>query len=89
MIYKEKSDISIGDGSPREADEALGTVLDINGAEINASGHPDQLTRQYGLLRVAGAALTIDNAWVVLGSSISVSICMLPVLSCLPSEDFI
>jgi choline transport protein len=65
------------DSIPREADEAVGTVLDpadFDG-EVNASGHPDQLTRQYGLLRVAGAAITIDNAWVVLGSSISVSIC--------------
>lgn len=54
-------------------------VLDADAgfdAEVNASGHPDQLKRQYGLLRVAGAAITIDNAWVVLGSSISVSICV-------------
>ncbi|CAK7219865.1 hypothetical protein SEUCBS140593_004037 [Sporothrix eucalyptigena] len=63
------------DSMPREADEAVGTVIDADyDGEVNASGHPDQLTRQYGLLRVAGAAITIDNAWVVLGSSISVSI---------------
>ncbi|KJR87473.1 choline transport protein [Sporothrix schenckii 1099-18] len=76
MSFSEKpksSDVARG---PDEVDEAVGTVLDpadVDG-EVNASGHPDQLTRQYGLLRVAGAAITIDNAWVVLGSSISVSI---------------
>lgn len=42
---------------------------------VNASGHKDQLQRQYGLLSICGLALTIDNAWVALGGSIAVSIC--------------
>ena len=47
----------------------------IQGGEIiNASGHPDQLKRHYGLLSICGLALTIDNAWVALGGSIAVSI---------------
>ncbi len=47
----------------------------IQGGEvINASGHRDQLKRQYGLLSICGLALTIDNAWVALGGSIAVSI---------------
>ncbi|RFU28996.1 hypothetical protein B7463_g7338, partial [Scytalidium lignicola] len=41
---------------------------------INASGHPDQLNRQYGILSICGMALTVDNAWVVIGSSLTVSI---------------
>lgn len=45
-----------------------------NGAVVNASGYKDQLKRQYGLLGLAGIALTVDNAWIALGSSISVSI---------------
>ncbi|KAH6953350.1 amino acid permease-domain-containing protein [Fusarium avenaceum] len=44
------------------------------GSIINASGHTDQLTRQYGLVGLTGIAVTVNNAWVVLGSSISVSI---------------
>jgi choline transport protein len=44
------------------------------GSVINASGHTDQLTRQYGLVGLTGIAVTVNNAWVVLGSSISVSI---------------
>lgn len=43
--------------------------------QINASGHKDQLARQYGPVGLTGIAVTVNNAWVVLGSSISVSIC--------------
>jgi len=45
-----------------------------NGVAVNASGWRDQLRRQYGLLGLCGVALTVDNAWVALGSAISVSI---------------
>ncbi|KAI1103590.1 amino acid transporter [Jackrogersella minutella] len=44
------------------------------GVEVNAAGYKDQLKRQYGLLGIVGIALTVDNAWAALGSSISVSI---------------
>ena len=50
---------------------------DGTGEIVNASGHKDQLRRQYGLLSICGLALTIDNAWVALGGSITVSICKL------------
>jgi choline transport protein len=53
-------------------DETIAAVED--GAVVNASGYKDQLKRQYSLVGLAGIALTIDNAWVALGSSISVSI---------------
>jgi hypothetical protein len=49
-------------------------VVDDDGTTVNASGWKDQLDRQYGLLSLCGIALTVDNAWVALGSSISVSI---------------
>lgn len=60
-------------------DETVAAVHD--GTVINASGYKDQLKRQYGLLGLAGIALTVDNAWVALGSSISVSIGMRPPVS--------
>lgn len=44
------------------------------GVQINAAGYQDQLKRQYNLIGLAGIALTVDNAWAALGSSISVSI---------------
>lgn len=56
------------------------SLVGEHGEVINASGHRDQLKRQYGLLSICGLALTIDNAWVALGGSITVSICeQLPV----------
>ncbi len=42
---------------------------------INASGHRDQLDRQYGILSICGMALTVDNAWVIIGTSLNVAIC--------------
>ena len=51
------------------------TVITLNGEIINASGHRDQLQRQYGILSICGMALTIDNAWVAFGTSLSISIC--------------
>ncbi|KAL1982354.1 hypothetical protein VTN96DRAFT_1385 [Rasamsonia emersonii] len=54
------------------AEEVVAAVED--GVAVNASGWKDQLSRQYGLLGLCGIALTVDNAWVALGSSISVSI---------------
>ncbi|CAJ2500247.1 Uu.00g031000.m01.CDS01 [Anthostomella pinea] len=53
-------------------DEIIAAV--DRGTDVNATGHKDQLRRQYGLLGIVGIALTVDNAWAALGSSISVSI---------------
>ncbi|KAI0877825.1 amino acid transporter [Hypoxylon argillaceum] len=51
------------------------TVVAVEGGvDVNAAGYKDQLKRQYGLWGIAGVALTVDNAWAALGSSISVSI---------------
>jgi choline transport protein len=52
------------------------SIISRLGHTVNASGHRDQLKRQYGLLSICGLALTIDNAWVALGGSITVSIGM-------------
>jgi choline transport protein len=52
-------------------------VTVIEGEEVNASGHRDQLQRQYSIWSICGLALTIDNAWVALGGSIVVAVCMM------------
>ncbi len=52
-------------------DAAIGTSHEI----INASGHRDQLDRQYGILSICGMALTVDNAWVAIGPSLNGAIC--------------
>ena len=54
--------------------DSKAVIVTETGEVINASGHRDQLKRQYGLLSICGLALTVDNAWVALGGSIAVSI---------------
>jgi choline transport protein len=54
--------------------EEVAIILD--GEVVNASGHRDQLRREYGLLSICGLALSVDNAWVALGTSLTIAICM-------------
>jgi choline transport protein len=56
---------------PEDNADTLGIVTEI----VNASGHRDQLDRQYGILSICGMALTVDNAWVAIGTSLNVAIC--------------
>ncbi|KAK5443446.1 hypothetical protein LTS15_010591 [Exophiala xenobiotica] len=70
---------SVPDGERRKSSlrdlaDSDDVVITLNGQIINASGHADQLQRQYGLLSILGLALTVDNAWVALGTSLAVSI---------------
>ena len=72
----------IRDSSSREeqhgfTEEKLGekTVLTVDGETVNASGHRDQLKRHYGMLSICGLALSVDNAWVAFGTSLTLSIC--------------
>ena len=59
-----------------------GTILTVMEEEkVNASGHRDQLQRQYSIWSICDLALTIDNAWVALGGSIVVAVCMTPIQS--------
>lgn len=75
-----KKEPTLGRSSPESGgqmeDETVAAVED--GTVVNASGYKDQLKRQYGLVGLAGIALTVDNAWIALGSSLSVSIGMCP-----------
>jgi hypothetical protein len=70
------SDTKTPDSTQEKRDElpddiALGSTTHL----VNASGHPDQLNRQYGILSICGMALTVDNAWVAIGTSLNVAIC--------------
>ncbi len=60
-----------GESFNTQDDIVVGTDTQL----INASGHPDQLKRQYGILSICGMALTVDNAWVAIGTSLNVAIC--------------
>jgi len=50
------------------------SIVSKEGTIVNASGHKDQLQRQYGLLSICGLALNIDNAWIAFGGSLSVAV---------------
>jgi hypothetical protein len=57
----------------REAElNAEGT---LDGGLVNASGHQDELHRQYSIWSLCGLALTVDNAWIALGGSLYVAAC--------------
>ncbi len=57
-----------------EAANKRTSVVSKEGTIVNASGHRDQLQRQYGLLSICGLALCIDNAWIAFGGSLSVAV---------------
>lgn len=76
MATPEK-EVPIGDGERKRSLSDMGTedvVITMDGKIINASGHADSLNRQYGIISIIGLALTVDNAWVALGTSLAVSI---------------
>lgn len=58
----------------KEAANRRTSLVSKDGAVVNASGHKDQLQRQYGLLSICGLALNIDNAWIAFGGSLSVAV---------------
>lgn len=58
----------------KEAANKRHSVVGKDGQVVNASGHEDQLQRQYGLLAICGLALTIDNAWIAFGGSLSIAV---------------
>ena len=66
------------EGDSQEKKESIladDTAIGHSHEAINASGHRDQLDRQYGILSICGMALTVDNAWVAIGTSVNVAIC--------------
>ncbi|KAJ6602097.1 choline transport protein [Mycena vulgaris] len=68
IVYPEDKDVDT------EKNVTIVTSREAGTGRVNASGHVDQLDRQYGLLSICATALTIDNAWVALGGSITISV---------------
>ncbi|KAH7876563.1 putative amino acid transporter [Lentinula edodes] len=54
--------------------EDLSASQTITLTRLNASGHIDQLQRQYSLLSICSTSVTIDCAWVAMGGSIVVGL---------------
>lgn len=64
-----------GNGSDHDVAIGEGGAITLDGRVVNASGHPDQLSRGYNFLSICGLALTVDNAWVALGTSLTLAVC--------------
>lgn len=41
-----------------------------NGEQINASGHKQELQRNFNLLAICGVAITLGSTWVTVGGSV-------------------
>ncbi|KAJ7730277.1 choline transport protein [Mycena olivaceomarginata] len=75
IAYREEKDFDTEKNAQENATIVMsGEVVTEGRARVNASGHVDQLDRQYGLLSICATALTIDNAWVALGGSITIAV---------------
>lgn len=61
-------------GTIQEIANRRTSIVSKEGEIINASGHRDQLQRQYGLLSICGLALNINSAWIVFGGSLTISV---------------
>lgn len=61
-------------GVVQELADRRTSIVSKEGEIINASGHRDQLQRQYGLLSICGLALNINSAWIVFGGSLTISV---------------
>jgi len=61
-------------GTVHDLSDRRTSIISKEGEIINASGHRDQLQRQYGLLSLCGIALNINSAWIVLGGSLTISV---------------
>lgn len=61
-------------GFEKAVDEAPDSGADRSGSavamDINASGHRQELDRNFGLLSICGLAVTSGNTWLALGGSI-------------------
>lgn len=61
-------------GTVQDIADRRTSIVSKEGEIINASGHRDQLQRQYGLLSICGLALNINSAWIVFGGSLTISV---------------
>lgn len=65
---------TITTGTVQDLADRRTSIISKEGEIVNASGHQDQLQRQYGLLSICGLALNINSAWIVFGGSLAISV---------------
>ena len=64
IVYPEKKDVDTEKSAQENA--TIVTSKEAGTGRVNASGHVDQLDRQYGLLSICATALTIGESCLVL-----------------------
>ena len=55
----------------KDPESTAGTITELH---INASGHKQELDRNFSFLAICGLAITSGNVWVALGGSVTVAI---------------
>ena len=66
-----QSEKTVQDASTPAAEISPNDIDISNGVEnLNASGHKQQLERQFSLFSLSSVAITAGNQWVALGGSI-------------------
>lgn len=63
--------------SKKSAEGAVSSITEsdlANNSKVNASGHVQELSRNFNLLSLAGVGLTVGNVWPAVGGSILVAI---------------
>jgi hypothetical protein len=61
IVYPEEKDVDTEKNAHENA--TIVTSGEAGKGRVNASGHEDQLDRQYGLLSICATALTIGESW--------------------------
>jgi choline transport protein len=60
--------------SPKVSTEPSGSEAGHDSNNVNASGHAQELSRNFSLLSLAGVGLVVGNVWPAIGGSILVAI---------------
>jgi hypothetical protein len=76
-----EKDVKAGYAVDLVGDQSSQVQFELDGEVVNASGHKDQLKRQYNIWSLCGLALNIDNAWIALGGSLAIAISKPPLLA--------
>lgn len=63
---------NVGDVEAEAAPDllAINQAIRVGRGEINASGHRQELQRNFNLLALCGVAITTGNSWVAIGGTI-------------------
>ncbi|KAI1077311.1 putative choline transport protein [Whalleya microplaca] len=74
MGEKEVEQATLSDGEAQKGTTGNGEVILGSGEVVNASGHRQELERNFSLLTMCAVAVVIGNCWAISGATITLSI---------------